>query len=78
LILFKIEFWEHDTLERIYFTIHQDIDKMMDGLRSKDKIKYDWIKAFDRIDKQRKNSDFARGAERIYFWLFNQFGKRPL
>jgi len=75
LILFKIEFWEHDTLERIYFTIHQDIDKMMDGLRSKDKIKYDWIKAFDRIDKQRKNSDFARGAERIYFWLFNQFGK---
>ena len=75
MILFKIEFWEHDTLERIYFTIHQDIDKMMDGLRSKDKIKYDWIKAFDRIDKQRKNSDFARGAERIYFWLFNQFGK---
>ena len=71
----EIEFWEHDTLERIHFTIHQDLNKMIEGLNSKDKIKDDWIKAFNRVDKKRQNSDFARGAERIYFWLFNQFDK---
>lgn len=47
---------------------------MIDGLNSKDKIKEDWFEHFKRIDKKRQNSDFARGAERIYFWLFNQFG----
>lgn len=71
----NIEFWEHETLEEIFFTIHQDLNKMIDGLNSKDKIRADWIKAFNRIGKKRQNSDFARGAERIYFWLFNQFGK---
>ena len=62
-----IEFWEHETLENIYFTIHQDINKMIEGLNSKDKIKDDWINAFNRVDKKRQNSDFARGAERIYY-----------
>ncbi len=71
----EIEFWEHETFENIYFTILQDLNKMIDGLNSKDKIKDDWIKAFNRADKKRQNSDFARGAERIYFWLFNQFGR---
>ena len=71
----EIEFWEHETLENIYFTIHQDLNKMIDGLNSKDKIKDDWINVFNRADKKRQNSDFARGAERIYFWLFNQFGR---
>ncbi len=70
----EIEEIEKDYLDNIFFLLSQDIDKMMDGLRSKDKIKEDWIKHFNRIDKMKKNSDFARGAERIYFWLFNQFG----
>ena len=47
---------------------------MLEGLRSKDKIKEDWIEHFRRIENKRQNSDFARGAERIYYWLFNQFG----
>jgi len=68
----EIEFWENHYLNQIEFTIAQDIVKMMEGLTSKDKIKDDWIEAFKRSAK--KNSDFARGAERIYFWLFNQFG----
>ena len=71
----EIEFWEHDTLERIHFTIYQDLAKMIEGLNSKDIIKDDWLKIFNRADKKRQTSDFARGAERIYFWLFNQFGK---
>ncbi len=45
---------------------------MMEGLKSKDKIKDDWLSAFR--ESANKNSDFARGAERIYFWLFGQFG----
>jgi len=48
---------------------------MVEALNSKDKIKDDWIEAFKRSDKKRQNSDFARGAERVYFWLLNQFGK---
>ena len=47
---------------------------MLEGLNSKDKIKEDWFKQFSGINKQRQNSDFARGAERVYFWLFNQLG----
>ena len=68
----KIEFWENHYLYQIEFIIKQDVDKMMDGLKSKDKIKDDWINAFK--ESSNKNSDFARGAERIYFWLFSQFG----
>ncbi len=68
----EIEFWENHYLNQIEFTIKQDVNKMMEGLKSKDKIKKDWINAFKK--SANKNSDFARGAERIYFWLFNQFG----
>ncbi len=72
--LVNIEFWELHYLNEIEYILTQDLNKMIDGLNSKDKIKDDWIDNFYRIDKKRQNSDFARGAERIYFWLFNQFG----
>lgn len=68
----QIECWEHHYLNQIDFTIKQDLNKMIEGLKSKDKIKPDWIDAFRKSAD--KNSDFSRGAERIYFWLFNQFG----
>ena len=68
----NIEFWENHYLNQIEFIIKQDVEKMMEGLKSKDKIKDDWVDAFQ--ESANKNSDFARGAERIYFWLFNQFG----
>lgn len=70
----QIEFWENHYLNQIEFTLTQDLAKMIDGLKSKDKIKEDWIEYFHRINKSKQNSDFARGAERIYYWLFNQFG----
>ncbi|MBC8489203.1 MAG: hypothetical protein H8D45_24545 [Bacteroidetes bacterium] len=72
--LLNIEFWENHYLNQIEYTLTQDLEKMIDGLKSKDKIKEDWIEAFHRIDKIRQNSDFSRGAERIFYWLFNQFG----
>lgn len=70
----EIEFWENHYLNEIEFTLKQDLHKMNTGLKSKDKIKSDWIDAFMSGDPQKKNSDFSRGAERIYYWLFNQFG----
>lgn len=70
----EIEFWENHYLDQIEFTLKQDLEKMIYGLKSKDKIKNDWFSIFNKADKQRQNSDFARGAERIYYWLFNQLG----
>ncbi|TAE72995.1 MAG: hypothetical protein EAZ85_08405 [Bacteroidetes bacterium] len=68
-----VEFWENHYLDHIEFTLKQDILKMLDGLKSKDKIKEDWTNIFKQSAD--KNSDFSRGAERIYYWwLFNKFG----
>ena len=69
-----IEFWENHYLNQIEYNLKQDLDKMLQGLKSKDKIKKDWFNIFNNADKKRQNSDFARGAERIYYWLFSQFG----
>lgn len=71
----KIETLEYDYFKKIDFDLSQDLQKMIDGLNSKDKIKDDWKEFFNRIDKKKQNSDFSRGAERIYYWLFSQFGK---
>ena len=70
----EIEFWENHYLNQIEYDLKQDLEKMLQGLKSKDKIKDDWFYIFNNSDKKRQNSDFARGAERIYYWLFNQFG----
>ena len=70
----EVEFWEYHYFKEINFLLSQDIGKMISSLNSKASIKDDWLEAFNGIDKKRQNSDFARGAERVYFWLFNQFG----
>ncbi len=67
-----IEKWEYHYFKAIIYTLKQDIDKMLAGLKSSDKIKNDWEKIFKKSAQQ--TSDFSRGAERIYFWLFNQLG----
>ncbi len=71
----EIEFWENHYLNQIEFDLIQDLNKMLEGLKSKDKILSDWFDVFNKIDKKRQNSDFSRGAERIFYWLFNHFGK---
>ena len=70
----EIEFWENHYLNHIEYILKQDLDKILKGLKSKDKIKDDWFEIFNNVNKQRQNSDFARGAERIFYSLFNQFG----
>ena len=54
----KIETLEHDYFKKIDFDLSQDLQKMIDGLNSKDKIKDDWKGFFNRIDKKKQNSDF--------------------
>lgn len=58
----EIEFWEEHYLNQIEFMLKQDIQKILDGLKSKDKIKDDWIEIFHNTEKKRQNSDFARGT----------------
>lgn len=64
-----IEFWEYEYLKQIYYLLSIDKKKMVDGFNTKEDIKTDWI---DYLGKE--TSDFATGSERIFYWLFNQFG----
>lgn len=65
----EIEFWESHYLEQMTFMLLKDKNKMINALNSKDDIKEDWIKIFNK-----KSCYIDRGAERIYFWLLNNLG----
>ena len=62
----EIEFWEKYYLEQMEFMLLKDKNKMINALNSKDEIKDDRIEVF-----RKKTCDIDRGAERIYYWLFN-------
>lgn len=64
-----IEFWEHEYLEQIYYLLNIDKQKMLDGFDTKEDIRKDWEEFLGK-----STSDFAIGSERIFYWLFNQFG----
>lgn len=65
----KIEFWEHEYLEQIFYLLTISKQKILNGFNTKEDIKSDW-KEF--IGKE--TLDFATGSKRIFYWLFNQFG----
>lgn len=65
----EIEFWEHEYLEQIYYLLTIDEQKMLDGFNTKEDIRSDW-----EMFLGDNTSDFATGSERIFYWLFNQFG----
>ena len=65
----EIEFWEEQYLNQIEYLLKMDIKKMFDGFATKEKIREDWEKYLGD-----ETSDFATGSERIFYWLFNQFG----
>jgi hypothetical protein len=65
----EIEFWEKYYLEQMEFMLLKDKNKMINALNSKDEIKDDRIEVF-----RKKTCDIDRGAERIYYWLFNNLG----
>lgn len=65
----EIEFWEHEYLKQIYYLLIIDKQKMLDGFNTKEDIRKDWEEYLGK-----ETLDFATGSERIFYWLFNQFG----
>ncbi len=65
-----IEFWEKEYLKQIEYLLKLDKEKMLDGFNTKEYIKNDWKEFLGK-----ETSEFATGAERIFYWLFNQFGQ---
>jgi len=65
-----IEFWENEYLEQIFDMLSIDRMKMLDGFHTKEEIRPEWEQYLGK-----ETSDFAVGSERIFYWLFNQFGK---
>ena len=66
----EIEFWEYQYLQHINYLLSIDVKKLIDGLNTKEKIRNDWE---DFLSEQNK-SELSIGSERIFYWLFNQFG----
>ena len=64
-----IENIENKYLNKFYYFMKYVEDEMMIGFATKEKIKEDWINEYDS-----KISDFAVGAERIIYALFNGKG----
>lgn len=64
-----LETLEKDYFDQLYFYLNSNEQRMMNGLNSKDSIRDDWISKYEEGAQQRKNSDIARGAERIFYWL---------
>ena len=64
-----IEFWENEYLEQIFDMLSIDKIKMLNGFRTKEEIRPEWEAYLGQ-----ETSDFAVGSERIFYWLFNQFG----
>jgi hypothetical protein len=65
----ELEMLEKDYFDQLYFYLKSNEQRMMLGLNSKDSIREDWISKYDEGAQQRKYSDIARGAERIFYWL---------
>lgn len=65
-----IEFWENEYLKQIYHVLSIDLEKMLDGFSTKEEIRDQWEQYLGQ-----ETSDFAVGSERIFYWLFNQFGQ---
>lgn len=66
----EIEFWENHYLNQIEFMLKQDMEKMIEGLKSKDKIKEDWFDAFDQSNEKNVSNKITNI---IYIWLANKF-----
>jgi hypothetical protein len=65
----EVEQIEHKYLNKFYHFLKYAEDEMMAGFQTKEKIKNDWFGKYDS-----KISDFAVGAERIVYALFNGKG----
>ena len=65
----RLEELEREYFDQLYYYLKSIEQRMMCGLASKNNIKDDWWAQFIRGAEKRQVSDFARGAERIFYWL---------
>lgn len=65
----QLEKLEKEYFDHIFYYLKSNENRMMEGLKSKEGIRDDWWEKFLGTDKKRQVSDFARGAERIFYWL---------
>ena len=66
----EIEFWEYQYLQHINYLLAIDVKKLIDGLNTKEKIRNEW----EEFISENNKSELSIGSERIFYWLFNQFG----
>ena len=62
----ELETLEKKYLDQLYYHLKSREEVLMRGLRSKDKIRYDW---WDQFREGGKATDLDRGAERIFHWI---------
>lgn len=62
----ELERLEKYHLEQLYYYLKSNEERLMMGLRSKDKIHDDW---WNQFKKGGKATDLDRGAERIFYWV---------
>lgn len=65
----KIEFWEHEYLEKIYYLLNIGKQEIMRGFNTKEDIRKHWDEYLEK-----DSLDFETASKRIFYWLFNQFG----
>ena len=62
----EIERIEYGYLQDITWSLKSDKGKVINLLKTKDKIRDDWIKQYNRSDKKSQNGEMNRGAERVF------------
>jgi len=79
----KLELRELEEFERRYFdfiltALKENLKDVMEGLHSRLKIKDDWYEKFKRTARPGYDaSDLERGAERVFFWIYDKVLRHP-
>jgi len=71
----EIEEIESKYLEELSFFLSHNISMLLEGLKSKNKIKNDWLAKFKKTGREsyNKSSELDTGAERVIHNLFGQY-----
>ncbi len=64
-----LEQLEKEYFDQIFYYLSYNNERMIEALESKESIKSDWWDRFTKISDQKQQSELARGAERIFYWL---------
>ncbi|MBC7328293.1 hypothetical protein H5T87_09325 [bacterium] len=79
----KLEARELEEFERRYFefiltALKENIKDVLEGLHSRLRIKADWYERFKKTARAGyEASDLERGAERIFFWIYDKVLRHP-